>query len=152
MNPSWGVGWNTTEGEVPTIGEAAFEEVAPGRMRVDVTMNYADPPAGWVGETGADVLCNPEGTWQEDLENLARIVERGGLNGPQGPDAEPVAPLGKEDSAGPQSYYRLVLGRRTKSGGFCTCEEVTLGSRGGRFADSGCSRDHRHTDTCSRLR
>ncbi len=84
MDPSRGIGWNTTEGEVMTSGEARFEEVAPGRTRVEVTMNYADPPGGAVGETVANVLSNPERNLQEDLQNFARIVERGDLGGPQG--------------------------------------------------------------------
>jgi uncharacterized membrane protein len=82
MDPSRGIGWNTVEGEVMTSGEARFEEVSPGRTRIDVTMNYADPPGGKVGEVAANVLSNPERMLREDLENLARIVERGELGGP----------------------------------------------------------------------
>jgi uncharacterized membrane protein len=83
MDPSRGIGWNTTEGEVMTSGEARFEEVVPGRTRVDVTMNYADPPGGRVGEAVANVLSNPERNLREDLQNFAKIVERRDLGGPQ---------------------------------------------------------------------
>jgi uncharacterized membrane protein len=83
MDPNRGIGWNTTEGEVMTSGEARFEEVAPGRTRVEVTMNYADPPGGRVGEAVANILSDPERSLQEDLQNFARIVERGELGGPQ---------------------------------------------------------------------
>ena len=83
MDPNRGIGWNTTKGEVMTSGEARFEEVAPGRTRVDVTMNYSDPPGGAVGETVANILSNPERNLQEDLQNFASIVERGDLGGPQ---------------------------------------------------------------------
>ena len=82
IDPSRGIGWNTVEGEVMTSGEARFEEVSPGRTRIDVTMNYADPPGGRVGEVAANVLSNPERMLREDLENFARIVERGELGGP----------------------------------------------------------------------
>ena len=82
MDPSRGIGWNTVEGEVMTSGEARFEEVSPGRTRIDVTMNYADPPGGKVGEVAANVLSNPERMLRDDLENFARIVERGELGGP----------------------------------------------------------------------
>jgi uncharacterized membrane protein len=82
IDPSRGIGWNTVEGEVMTSGEARFEEVSPGRTRIDVTMNYADPPGGKVGEVAANVLSNPERMLREDLENFARIVERGELGGP----------------------------------------------------------------------
>ncbi|HEV3477152.1 MAG TPA: SRPBCC family protein [Rubrobacteraceae bacterium] len=81
MNPNRGIGWNTTEGEVMTSGEARFEEVAPGRTRVEVTLNYADPPGGAVGEAVANILSNPERNLREDLQNFARIAERGELGG-----------------------------------------------------------------------
>jgi len=83
MNPNRGIGWNTTGGEVMTSGEVRFEEITPGRTRVDVTMNYADPPGGAVGETVANILSNPERNLTEDLGNFARIAESGGLGAPQ---------------------------------------------------------------------
>ena len=81
MDPNRGIGWNTVEGEVMTSGEARFEEVSPGRTRIDVTMNYADPPGGKIGEVAANAISNPERNLREDLENFARIVERGELGG-----------------------------------------------------------------------
>jgi uncharacterized membrane protein len=81
MDQNRGIGWNTVDGEVMTSGEARFEEVSPGRTRIDVTMNYADPPGGKVGELAANILSNPERNLKEDLENFARIVERGELGG-----------------------------------------------------------------------
>jgi uncharacterized membrane protein len=81
MDPNRGIGWNTVEGEVMTSGEAHFEEVTSGRTRIEVTMNYADPPGGKVGEIAANILSNPERNLQEDLQNFARIVERGELGG-----------------------------------------------------------------------
>ena len=81
MDPERGIGWNTVEGEVMTSGEVRFEEVLPDRTRVEVTMNYSDPPGGKAGEVAAEVLSNPEREMREDLENFARMVERGELNG-----------------------------------------------------------------------
>ena len=80
MDASRGIGWNSTNGDVQTSGEVRFEEVAQGRTRIDVTMNYADPPGGKVGEVVADAISNPERELREDLENFARKVERGELN------------------------------------------------------------------------
>lgn len=60
-----------------TSGQVRFEEVSTGRTRIDVTMNYADPPGGRVGEVVADAVSNPEREMREDLENFARKVERG---------------------------------------------------------------------------
>lgn len=81
MTPERGVGWNTIGGQVMTSGEARFEETGSGSTRVELTMNYADPPGGKVGEAVADVLSNPEKNVREDLQNFARIVERGELGG-----------------------------------------------------------------------
>ena len=81
MDPNRGIGWNTVDGEVMTSGEVCFGETTPGRTQVDVTMNYADPPGGSVGESVANILSNPERNLKEDLQNFARIVERGELGG-----------------------------------------------------------------------
>ena len=83
MNPNRGIGWNTVDGEVMTSGEARFEEITPGRTQVDVTMNYADPPGGAVGEAVTNILANPQRNLKEDLQNFAGIVERGELGGPE---------------------------------------------------------------------
>ncbi len=82
MDPGRGIGWNTVEGQVQTSGEVRFKEVAPGRTRIDVTMNYADPPGGKIGEVAANVISNPEREMREDLANFAKMVERGELGGP----------------------------------------------------------------------
>jgi len=82
-DPNRGIGWNTVDGEVMTSGEVRFEEVQPDRTRVEVTMNYSDPPGGKVGEVAAEVLQNPEREMREDLQNFAKIVERGELDDQQ---------------------------------------------------------------------
>ncbi len=83
MDPKPGIGQNTTEGDLMTRDEVPFEGVAPGRTRIDVTMNYSDLPGGAVGEAVANVLSNPERNLKEDLQNFAKIVERGELGGPE---------------------------------------------------------------------
>ena len=81
MSPERGIAWNSTnDNEVETSGQVRFEEVAEGRTRIDVTMNYADPPGGKIGEVAADAISNPEREMREDLENFARQVERGELD------------------------------------------------------------------------
>ena len=84
MDPSRGIGWNTVDGEVMTSGEVRFEELLPDRTRVEVTMNYADPPGGKIGEVVASVLSDPEKSTREDLQNFVGIVERGELGGSEG--------------------------------------------------------------------
>jgi uncharacterized membrane protein len=83
MDPNRGIGWNTVDGEVMTSGEVRFEATMPGRTQVDVTMNYADPPGGIVGEAVTNILSNPQRNLKEDLQNFARIVEREELGGPE---------------------------------------------------------------------
>src|ERR687883_1180576 len=79
MSPERGIAWQTVEGDIDTSGQVRFEEVAVGRTRIDVTMNYADPPGGRIGELAANALSNPERQMREDLENFARKVEQGEL-------------------------------------------------------------------------
>jgi uncharacterized membrane protein len=79
MDPNRGIGWNTVDGQVMTSGEVRFVEILPDRTRVEVTMNYADPPGGKVGEVVAEAVSNPERIMREDLQNFSRIVERGEL-------------------------------------------------------------------------
>ena len=81
MDPNRGIGWNTIDGQVMTSGEVRFEEVQPDRTRVEVTMNYADPPDGKAGEVVAEAISNPERIMREDLQNFAGLVERGELGG-----------------------------------------------------------------------
>src|SRR5829696_6847484 len=69
------IGWNTTEGEVGTSGQVRFKEVAPGRTRVDVTMNYADLPGGKVGEFASRAVANPKLQLEQDLRNLKDVLE-----------------------------------------------------------------------------
>src|ERR671917_448230 len=86
MSPERGIGW-ISEGEVDNSGQVRFEEVAQGRTRVDVTLDYGDPPGGKVGELAAQVVQNPEKQMSEDLQNFAMRVERGELDLGGGPDA-----------------------------------------------------------------
>ena len=79
MSPERGVAWQSIDGEVENSGQVSFEEVAPGRTRINVVMSYADPPGGRVGEVVADAISNPEREIREDLEHFAKKVERGEL-------------------------------------------------------------------------
>lgn len=81
MDPNRGIGWNTIDGEVMTSGEVRFEEILPDRTHVEVRMNYADPPGSKVGEVVAEAVSNPERIMRKDLQNFARLVERGELGG-----------------------------------------------------------------------
>ncbi len=69
------IGWNTTEGEVGTSGQVRFREVGQNRTRVEVQMNYADPPGGTVGELASRAVANPKLQLEQDLRNLKEILE-----------------------------------------------------------------------------
>ena len=60
-DPERGIAWQSIEGgDVDTSGQVRFEEVTEGRTRIDVTMNYADPPGGRIGVVVAGAVRNPE--------------------------------------------------------------------------------------------
>lgn len=102
MAPERSIGWNSLDGQVMTSGEVSFEEIQPDRTRVELTMNYADPPGGKAGEAAASILSDPEKRTREDLQNFARIVERGELGGSQSQTPQPVAygdPRSRRDSS-----------------------------------------------------
>jgi len=70
------IAWNTTEGEVGTSGQVRFVEAGqPGRTRVEVQMNYSDPPGGKVGEVASRAVANPKLQLEQDLGHLKEILE-----------------------------------------------------------------------------
>jgi uncharacterized membrane protein len=70
------IAWNSTQGEVGTLGEVRFLEAGgPGRTRVEVQMNYSDPPGGKIGEVASRVIANPKLQLEQDLHNLKDILE-----------------------------------------------------------------------------
>ena len=69
------IAWNTVEGEVQTSGEVSFQELGPERTRVEVTMNYSDPPGGRLGEVGSRFVASPQAMMDQDLEYFKEILE-----------------------------------------------------------------------------
>lgn len=69
------IAWNTVEGEVQTSGEVSFQELGPERTRVEVTMNYSDPPGGRLGEVGSRFVASPQAMMDQDLEYFKEIME-----------------------------------------------------------------------------
>ncbi len=70
------IAWNSTQGEVETSGQVRFQEAGqPGRTRVEVQMNYSDPPGGKVGEVVSRAVANPKLQLEQDLRNLKAILE-----------------------------------------------------------------------------
>ena len=69
------LGWNSVDGNVQTSGQVRFQELGPERTRVEVTMNYADPPGGKLGEVGSKLVSNPQVMVDQDLYNFKEIIE-----------------------------------------------------------------------------
>jgi uncharacterized membrane protein len=70
------IAWNSTQGEVETSGQVRFIEAGqPGRTRVEVQMNYSDPPGGKVGEVASRAIANPKLQLEQDLRHLKEILE-----------------------------------------------------------------------------
>src|SRR5215216_4313007 len=69
------IGWNTVEGDVQTTGQVFFQELGPETTRVDVTMNYSDPPGGKLGEVGSRFVANPKAMMAQDLQYFKEIIE-----------------------------------------------------------------------------
>ena len=69
------IAWESLDGTVQTSGEVRFQELGPERTRVEVSMNYADPPGGKLGEVGARLVANPQVMVDQDLQNFKEIME-----------------------------------------------------------------------------
>ena len=70
------IAWNSTQGDVGTSGQVRFLEAGqPERTRVEVQMNYADPPGGKLGEVASRAVANPKLQLEQDLRNLKDILE-----------------------------------------------------------------------------
>ena len=67
--------WNTVDGNVGTSGQVRFQELGDERTRVEVTLEYSDPPGGKVGEVGARFVANPQIMVDQDLQHFKQIME-----------------------------------------------------------------------------
>jgi uncharacterized membrane protein len=74
-DPNDAIAWNTENGDVETSGQVRFKEAGSGRTRVEVQMNYWDPPGGKTGEIASRVVSNPQVMMQQDLQNFKDIME-----------------------------------------------------------------------------
>jgi len=83
------IGWNSTQGDVGTSGQVRFQEAGQNRTRVEVQMNYSDPPGGKVGEVVSRALANPKLQLEQDLRNLKAILE--GRATPEAIQRQPAA-------------------------------------------------------------
>lgn len=73
--PNEAIAWNSEDGQVQTSGQVRFQEIGDEKTRVEVVMNYANPPGGKVGESASKLISNPQVMLEQDLQNFKEIME-----------------------------------------------------------------------------
>ena len=73
--PNSAIAWNTENGDVETSGQVRFQEISDNRTRVEVQMNYWNPPGGKLGEAASRVTSGPKTILVHDLNNFKDIME-----------------------------------------------------------------------------
>ncbi len=73
--PNSALAWNTENGDVETSGQVRFKELSENRTRVEVQMNYWNPPGGKLGEAASRVTSGPKTILVQDLKNFKDIME-----------------------------------------------------------------------------
>lgn len=124
--PNSAIGWNTQNGDVETSGQVRFEEVTPGRTRVEVQMNYFDPPGGKVGEVASRVVANPQVMMQQDLRNFKEIIE-----GKATPEEIQQRPATATVQSGAVAFLTSGTGLLVLGGGFLLWLLLRRGSSSG---------------------
>ncbi|MGF1473833.1 MAG: SRPBCC family protein [Rubrobacteraceae bacterium] len=69
------VAWETEDGDVETSGQVRFRDLGGDRTRVEVQMDWFDPPGGKVGETVSGIVAGPKTILEQDLQNFKDIME-----------------------------------------------------------------------------
>ncbi len=67
--------WNSEDGDVQTSGQVRFRDLGDDRTRVEVQMNWFDPPGGKVGEVVSGLVAGPKTILEHDLRNFKDIME-----------------------------------------------------------------------------
>ncbi|HKH12161.1 MAG TPA: SRPBCC family protein [Rubrobacter sp.] len=111
--PNSAIGWNTVDGDVQTSGQVRFQELGPNQTRLDVTMNYADPPGGKVGEVASRAVANPKVMMEQDLKNFKDIIE-----GTATPEEVQQRPSAATAQSGAVAFLTSGTGLLVLGGGF----------------------------------
>ncbi len=130
--PNSAIGWNTVDGDVQTSGQVRFQELGPEQTRIDVTMNYADPPGGKIGEVASKAVANPKIMMQQDLKNFKDIIE-----GTATPEEVQQRPSAAAAQSGAVAFLTSGTGLLVLGGGFLLW---LLLRRGGSSGSKGKSR------------
>ncbi|CAA9413871.1 MAG: hypothetical protein AVDCRST_MAG55-1507 [uncultured Rubrobacteraceae bacterium] len=111
--PNSAIGWNTVDGNIQTSGQVRFQELGPNQTRIDVTMNYADPPGGKVGEVASRAVANPKVMMEQDLRNFKDIIE-----GTATPEEVQQRPSAASAQSGAVAFLTSGTGLLVLGGGF----------------------------------
>lgn len=125
--PEEAIAWNSEDGDVQTSGQVLFREAGPGKTRVDVTMNYADPPGGQVGEVASRVIANPRLLMEQDLRNFKDIME-----GNATPEEVQQRPSAATAQSGALAFLTSGTGLLVLGGGLLLFLLLRRGNPGGR--------------------
>lgn len=69
------LGWTTENGDVKTSGQVRFKDLGDDRTRIEVQMNWFDPPGGKIGEAVTGLVAGPKAMLDQDLLNFKDIME-----------------------------------------------------------------------------
>jgi uncharacterized membrane protein len=67
--------WNSEDGDVQTSGQVRFKDLGDDQTRIEVQMNWFDPPGGKVGEAVTGLVAGPKAMLEQDLLNFKDIME-----------------------------------------------------------------------------
>ena len=67
--------WSSEDGDVQTSGQVRFRDLGDEKTRVEVQMNWFDPPGGKVGETVTGLVAGPKTMLEQDLQNFKDLME-----------------------------------------------------------------------------
>lgn len=73
--PNEALAWNSVDGDVQTSGQVRFRDVGGDRTRIEVQMNWFDPPGGKVGEAITGFVAGPKAMLEQDLSNFKEVIE-----------------------------------------------------------------------------
>lgn len=127
--PNTAITWNSTDGDVETSGQVRFEEAGPETTRVEVVMNYADPPGGKVGEAAAKFVANPKVQLEQDLKNFKDVME-----GNATPEEVQQRPSAASAQSGALAFLTSGAGLAVVGGGLLLFL-LLRGGRSGRASD-----------------
>ncbi len=67
--------WNSEDGDVETSGQVRFEDLGDERTRVELQMDWFDPPGGKLGEAVTGLVAGPQAMVEQDLVNFKDLME-----------------------------------------------------------------------------